>query len=249
MTWTKLGDEFAHDARRLSDAAVRTHLDAVIWSNLHGLDLLVPVADLPRLAYSPEAGAAASELTAAGWWEDRGDHWYLAYRAEWQPTHEQVRERRERDAERKRRARGVAVMPDVARDGRRESAGTSARTSGVSPGRVGSGATHPPDPTTDQGQGQKRQHVTNSQNRRVRDVPDTGAGRAPRIPPGTSRSPATGGNARASTSRVTSAEAARMVECPRCRRGPGQSCQTPTGGSAQTHEARIRAARHPAPVP
>jgi hypothetical protein len=80
MTWVKTGDEFVDDAADLSDAAVRTHMDALHWSARRLLDLHVPKRDLPRFAFSPDAGRAVDELVTVGWWLDKGSSWYLAYR-------------------------------------------------------------------------------------------------------------------------------------------------------------------------
>lgn len=107
MSWTKLGDEFADDADRLglTDAAVRTHVDALMWSNRRLLDLRIPKRDLARFAFSPDAEAAAKDLEAAGWWLDEGETWLLAYHPEWQQTREQVEAQRADMRERQERSR------------------------------------------------------------------------------------------------------------------------------------------------
>jgi hypothetical protein len=105
MTWVKTGDEFVDDAADLSDAAVRTHLDALHWSARRLLDLHIPKRDLPRFAFSPDASRAVDELVAVGWWLDKGSTWYLAYRPEWQWSREQVERRRHQNAQAQERAR------------------------------------------------------------------------------------------------------------------------------------------------
>jgi len=113
MTWTKIGDEFNDAAAELSDAAVRTHLDALLWSARRLLDLVVPKADLRRFAFSPSVDITAPdacpvvhELIAAGWWEDRHDAWYVGLRwPEWQRDRAQVESDRERETLKKRRQR------------------------------------------------------------------------------------------------------------------------------------------------
>lgn len=97
MSWVKLGDEFVDDAAELSDAAVRTYIDAVAWSNRRQLDLRVPKRDLRRFAFSPDADDAVKELLAVAWFIDDGDTWALAYRPEWQyeASKERVEARRE----------------------------------------------------------------------------------------------------------------------------------------------------------
>ena len=105
MTWVKTGDEFVDDAADLSDAAVRTHIDALHWSARRLLDLHIPKRDLPRFAFSPNAGAAVDELVTVGWWLDKGSTWYLAYRPEWQWSREQVERRRHQNAQAQERGR------------------------------------------------------------------------------------------------------------------------------------------------
>ena len=73
MTWTKLGEEFSDAARDLSDAAFRTHIEALMWSNRRGLDLQVPKRDLKRFAETDDPDTAVKALVAAGWWQDCGD--------------------------------------------------------------------------------------------------------------------------------------------------------------------------------
>lgn len=103
--WVKTGDEFIDDAADLSDAAVRTHMDALHWSARRGLDLRVPKRDQRRFAFSPNADQAVSELVNVGWWVDEGDRWYLAYRPEWQLSREQVQRRRYQNAQAQERRR------------------------------------------------------------------------------------------------------------------------------------------------
>jgi hypothetical protein len=158
VTWTKLGDEFSDETRDLTDAEVRTHVDALNWSNRRGLDLHVPKRDLRRFAESPAAGEAVEGLVVKDWWEDRGDSWYVGLRfPEWQLSRAVIDERREAAALRKRRQRlhkagdhSLCIpggpCPDVTRDGTRD--GTR------DPVRFGSGTTYPPEPAKDQDQDQ-----------------------------------------------------------------------------------------------
>lgn len=175
MTWTKLGDEFSDEARDLTDAEHRTHVDALVWSNRRGLDLLIPKRDLRKFAESPDAESAVVGLVVKGWWADRGDSWYAGLRfPEWQLERAVVSQRKEANALRVRRSRMhkagdhslclpegkcPAVMRDVMHYGMRDEAHY--------PGRDGSGATHPPDPEEqDQPQGQGQgQHQDPKQSR------------------------------------------------------------------------------------
>jgi hypothetical protein len=150
VTWTKLGDEFPDEARDLSDAEFRTHVEALCWSNRRGLDLLVPKRDLRRFAESPDAPGAAASLVARGWWEDRGGAWHVGGRfAEWQPGRVAIDERKVLARERQRRHRAhragdhsrclpenCAVTHNVTRDMARDV--THNVTGGVTP-NVGTG--------------------------------------------------------------------------------------------------------------
>lgn len=106
MTWTKLGDEFGDEARDLTDAEYRTHVDALGWSNRRGLDLLIPKRDLRKFAESPDVETAVIGLVVKGWWADRGDSWYAGLRfPEWQLERAVVNQRKEANALRVRRSR------------------------------------------------------------------------------------------------------------------------------------------------
>lgn len=106
MTWTKLGDEFAPEAAVLSDSAFRTHVEALCWSNMRLLDLVIAKRDLKRFAETPEPDIAVNELVAAGWWEDRGDEWWIGCKwPDWQRDKVQVEHRRQTNAEAQRRRR------------------------------------------------------------------------------------------------------------------------------------------------
>jgi hypothetical protein len=107
MSWTKLGDEFPPAAADLSDAAYRTHTEALCWSSWRLLDLRIPKRDLLRFANTTDPEQATKELVTADWWEDRGDHWWIGVRwPEWQQSREQVEDKRAKwsaDKERQRR--------------------------------------------------------------------------------------------------------------------------------------------------
>lgn len=139
--WSKIGDEFVDDAADLSDAAIRTHIEALAWSNRRLLDLVIPKRDLRRFAFSAHADGAVIELIAAGWWDDLDDCWYLRYRAEWQQSREQVEARREANlrAQWHRRGRHDRCLPDMCSA---LSADDNARDTGddndADPGRDGS---------------------------------------------------------------------------------------------------------------
>jgi hypothetical protein len=106
VTWVKLGDELSGAAEPLSDAAFRLHVEALAWSARHLLDLQVPRRHLTRFAYCDDPETAAKELVEAGWWEERGDGWYVGLRwPEWQRERSEVERERTRGLERQRRHR------------------------------------------------------------------------------------------------------------------------------------------------
>lgn len=138
MTWTKLGDEFLDNALDLSDAAHRTHVEALMYSNRRLLDLLLPKRELHRFAGTSDPESAAVELVESGWWQDTGDAWYLGCRfAHWQQEKVQVENKRKSWAERQRRQRlhrlGDHSLCLESCDSRRESESESRRESRSSP--------------------------------------------------------------------------------------------------------------------
>jgi hypothetical protein len=106
MTWTKLGAEWPDEARHLSDAAYRLHVDALCYSNRLLADLLIKKNEVRRFAWVDDPDVCAKELVAGGWWEDRGDKWFIGARfGGWQRTREQVETKRQTDGKAQRRKR------------------------------------------------------------------------------------------------------------------------------------------------
>jgi hypothetical protein len=189
VTWTKLGDEFPVEAKDLTDAEVRTHVEALCWSNWRLLDLHIPKGEVRRFAESRDAAAAVDGLVVKGWWEDRGDAWYIGVRfAEWQHDRSQVEHRRAYLAEAQRRSRRhKAGDHSLCLPGRCKHAPPSTAVSTVDstvestdPPQVGSGRDYvPPDPQ-DQNQDQDQEHsVANSQKPRVHHGPVNGSSPTP----------------------------------------------------------------------
>jgi hypothetical protein len=95
VSWTKLGAEFPDEIGPLSDAAFRTHVEALCWSNRRLLDLVIPKRDVRRFAETADPESAVAELVVADWWADRGDCWYIGQRfPDWQRDRSQVMHRR-----------------------------------------------------------------------------------------------------------------------------------------------------------
>lgn len=133
MTWTKLGEEFGDAARKLSDAAFRTHVEALMWSNRRLLDLLIDPDDIRRFAETKHPEEAIAELVDAGWRRDEGEGWFIGCKFDdWQLEKTVVEVRREQSALRQRRHRMHAagdhsictdrcsVTRDASRDGARD---------------------------------------------------------------------------------------------------------------------------------
>jgi hypothetical protein len=95
------------EAAGLSDAAWRLHVEALIVSATRLHDLDVPKRTLGRQTeVHGDLDAAIAELIAGGWWEDRGDTWYIGLRFPgWQRSSEQVAAKRRTDREAQERKR------------------------------------------------------------------------------------------------------------------------------------------------
>jgi hypothetical protein len=92
MTWTKLSDDFSDDCWELSDAAIRLHVEGLVWSNRKLLDCRLSKDDMVRWA---KRQGAAGELVAAGWWRDTGDHYVIVHHATYQRSREAVLKQQE----------------------------------------------------------------------------------------------------------------------------------------------------------
>jgi hypothetical protein len=152
MPWTKIGDELPDEARELSDAAFRTHIEALCWSNRRLLDLAINKRDLKRFAETPHPERAAEELVDMGWWQDTGDAWWIGCRfADWQVDRVVIEHRRQLSATTTRRNRlhkaGDHSMCspqrcDAARDRSRDESQPESRDLSPGTGRDGTGNDH-----------------------------------------------------------------------------------------------------------
>lgn len=107
MNWTKFGDEYPVEARELTDAEWRTHGEALMWSNLNGLDLRIPKNHVRRFAEtSVPIDIVTAGLEDKGWWRSEGREWYIGIvHPEWQSSSEGLRIDRDKAAARMRRVR------------------------------------------------------------------------------------------------------------------------------------------------
>lgn len=125
MTWTKLGAEFNSECALagLSDAAYRTHSEAIGWLyEVEETSCRIPKRLFQRFAGSEDAEAAVGELTAAGFWKDAGAVWVVLHHAGVvRQSIAAQQDKRSRDAKAQRRRRRK-VSTDVSADIAAESA-------------------------------------------------------------------------------------------------------------------------------
>ncbi|NUL43752.1 hypothetical protein F7P69_00860 [Cellulosimicrobium funkei] len=108
MTWLKLGDEFTRDTARagLSDAAFRTHVEALAFALDRENDGRMRRRDVLRFAETEDPGAAVDELMDAGLWEmDGPDGLRVVHHMEHQPSSANLSDKRANDARRQQRKR------------------------------------------------------------------------------------------------------------------------------------------------
>lgn len=76
VTWSKYGAEFWDDCANagLSDAAARTHAEAISWIyRVEQAELTIAKHLVRRFAGSPVWESAVAELVSVGYWDDRWD--------------------------------------------------------------------------------------------------------------------------------------------------------------------------------
>jgi hypothetical protein len=143
MTWTKLSDDFADDCARagLSDAAVRTHVDGLVWTMRRQTGGRLDSLDVRRGLETADPQAAIAELLAAGFWVRDGEGYLIRHHMEHQPEPDVIRKRREKTAERVRRHRRRQAGMD---SGMSECNAVTERVTRVGTGRVGTGDNYSP---------------------------------------------------------------------------------------------------------
>lgn len=137
MTWTKLSDDFAVDARVLSDAAFRTHVEGLLWAMARETGGYVDGRDVKRFAETDQRDDAVQELVDHGFWRRVPDGFQIAHHMQHQPEPEVLAARRASDAERqaRRRRKAAGLADPTPLVSRRDSPRDDPRD----PGRVGSG--------------------------------------------------------------------------------------------------------------
>lgn len=129
MTWTKFGAEYFDQCADagLSDAAFRTHSEAIGW--LYRInrddvkDLSIPDRAIRKFATSDDYEPAVAQLVRVGFWRDEGSHYVLVHHADVVRSSlvaQRAKLERDRKAQQNRRARagkeakeGAYVSADV----------------------------------------------------------------------------------------------------------------------------------------
>jgi hypothetical protein len=122
VTYAKFGSEFPDSlaAAGLSDAAFRTHAEAIMWVyHVEAWDLRVPKHMLRRIVSSSEWETAVKDLVAAGYWTDGGAAWVIRHHAQViiSSLIAQARKReRDRRAQQNKRGKPRDIGADVSAD-------------------------------------------------------------------------------------------------------------------------------------
>jgi hypothetical protein len=133
VTWTKLGDEYSDELAQadISDAAYRTHTEAIGWLyRVERPDLQIPKRLVRRFAGSPEYETAIKELITRGLWADRDDHYEVLHHAtviRQSIAAQQAKRESDRQRQARHRAKRPDATPDVTRDGTPEVTGYTDR--------------------------------------------------------------------------------------------------------------------------
>jgi hypothetical protein len=194
VTWTKLGAEFNSECALagLSDAAYRTHCEAIGWLyEVEDTSCRIPKRLLGRFAGSSDAGTAIEQLTAVSFWKDAGAVWVVVHHAGVvRQSIAAQQDKRSRDAKAQSRRRRK-VSADVSADVAAES--VAAQSDRQTVGRKTTAGLKNQD--HDQGQNHS---AANSHNPRVHHGPENASSDAQqRSIPVTPQSPAADRNARA----------------------------------------------------
>lgn len=143
MTWLKLSDDYSDMLDELSDAAYRTHTEALNLAMKRERGPILPKPLLLRHMNSARAVEAIAELLDAGMWVDLGPAYRVLFGMEHQPEPDVIAARKLNDAERQRRRRrklaGLSDPDPSRRDTPRDVTPDVRADYPRDPGRVGSG--------------------------------------------------------------------------------------------------------------
>lgn len=154
MTWCKYGTEFWDDCANagLSDAATRTHAEAIGWLyRVEATDLRILKHLVRRFAGSSSWEFGVADLVAAGFWMDTGDAYVIRHHADvirasiWAQRKKRDRDKKAQAAWRDRqgvsanvsdgRSDDVSAYTDSQTD-RHALDGTTNETNGLGPARA-----------------------------------------------------------------------------------------------------------------
>jgi hypothetical protein len=122
VTYAKFGAEFPERlaADSMSDAAFRTHAEAIMWVyHVEAWDLRVPKHMLRRITTSIDWETAVKDLVAAGYWADGGNAWVIRHHRQVivaSLTAQAAKRERDRKAQAARRARLQELSTDIRAD-------------------------------------------------------------------------------------------------------------------------------------
>lgn len=123
MTWCKLGTEFADECANdeLSDAAFRTHVEAINWLyRVERTDMRIPSRLIRRFAGSSESERAIRELLSLGYWTEVREGYEVVHHGDVVRasvvTQQKKREASKRTSQRHRRKHSEDGEGDTSRD-------------------------------------------------------------------------------------------------------------------------------------
>ena len=107
MTWLKLSDDFADDcaAHSLTDAAVRTHLEGLLWCMRRGTGGELSDIHIRRCVETADPTTAIAELLAVGFWQRADGGYRILHGMDVQIEPDVLEQRRKNERERQRRKR------------------------------------------------------------------------------------------------------------------------------------------------
>lgn len=113
MTWLKLSDDYHDQCATLSDAAYRTHTEALAWTMRRETGGFISDRDIRRFAESEQAEEAVKELLDREFWKPAPGGYRIGHHMEHQPEPDVLAKRRMDAARRQRRYRRKSARLSV----------------------------------------------------------------------------------------------------------------------------------------
>jgi hypothetical protein len=112
MSWLKLSDDFGAECSGLSDGALRTHVEGLLYVMGRETGGRIPKRALGWFAGTENPGKAVAELLDC-FWRDHGDAYEVVHHLDHQRAPDELARTRKLTAERQRRwRRKAADLPD-----------------------------------------------------------------------------------------------------------------------------------------